>query len=163
FWDHFNAPAGGYPAVLPPPLGHGPVPPEVLGHYRNVVWVGNAFNGDADSWVQTPIRSYLDAGGNVLLLAKDAQVFLDDGLLAYLGISFTSTGATINDYTATRPGFSNLTRTGTQNAVAVFDTVRTQSDTELLYKTVTGFTPQRGVGIVRLRAGGAGLRANGGR
>jgi cytochrome c1 len=163
FWDHFSAPAGGYPAVLPPPLGHGPVPPDVLGHYRNVVWVGNAFNGDADSWVQTPIRSYLDAGGNVLLLCKDAQVFLDDGLLAYLGITFTNLGATINDYVATRQGFVNLTRTGTQSAVAAFDTVRSQPDTQLLYKTTTGFTPQRGVGFVRLRASGAGLRAAGGR
>jgi len=45
----------------------------------------------------------------------------------------------------------------------VFDTVRTQPDTQLLYKTTSGFSPQRGVGVVRLRAGGAGLRANGGR
>jgi aminopeptidase N len=163
FWDHFSAPAGGYPAVLPAPLGHGPVPPEVLGHYRNVVWVGNDFNGDVDSWVQTPIRSYLDAGGNVYLLCKDAQVFLDDGLLAYLGITLTNVGATINDCLATRPGLSSLTRTGTQSANAVFDTVRTQPDTQLLYKTTSGFSPQRGVGVVRLRAGGAGLRANGGR
>ena len=163
FWDHFNAPAGGYPAVLPAPLGHGPVPPEVLGHYRNVVWVGNAFNGDADSWVQTPIRPYLDAGGNVFLLCKDAQVFLDDGLLAYLGITLTDVGVFINDCLATRPGLSNLTRTGTQSGNAVFDTVRTQPDTQLLYKTTSGFSPQRGVGVVRLRAGGAGLRATGGR
>jgi hypothetical protein len=56
-----------------------------------------------------------------------------------------------------------LTRTGTQSAVAAFDTVRSQPDTQLLYKTTTGFTPQRGVGVVRLRAGGAGLRATGGR
>jgi hypothetical protein len=164
FWDHFSAPPGGYPAVLPPPLGHGPVPPEVLGHYRNVVWVGNAFNGDADSWVQTPIRPYLDAGGNVLLLCKDAQVFLDDGLLDYLGITLTDVGVFINDCVATRPGFvANLTRTGTQSGCAVFDTVRSRADTELFYKTTSGFSPHRGVGVVRLRAGGAGLRANGGR
>jgi aminopeptidase N len=163
FWDHFSAPSGGYPVVLPAPLGHGPVPPEVLGHYRNVVWVGNAVNGDVDSWVQTPIRPYLDAGGNVLLLCKDAQVFLDDGLLAYLGLTLTNVGVTLNDCLATRPGFVDLGRTGTQSANAVFDTVRTQPDTQLLYKTTSGFSPQRGVGMVRLRAGGAGLRATGGR
>src|SRR4030095_6888814 len=101
--------------------------------------------------------------GNVLLLCKDAQAFLDDGLLAYLGITFTNVGVTINDYVATRPGFANLTRTGTQSANAVFDTVRTQPDTQLLYKTTSGVSPQRGVGVVRLRAGGAGWRANGGR
>jgi hypothetical protein len=163
FWDHFNAPAGGYPAVLPAPLGHGPVPRDVLGHYRNVVWVGNDFNGDVDSWVQTALRSYLDAGGNVFLLAKDGQDFLDPDLLAYLGVTLTGTGATIVDCVATRPGLVNLARTGAQSACVVFDTVRTQPDSQLLWKTTSGFSPQRGIGVVRLRAGGAGLRAAGGR
>ena len=73
-------------------------------------------------------------------------------------------GAFINDCVATRPGFvANLTRTGTQSGCAVFDTVRSRADTELFYKTTSGFSPHRGVGVVRLRAGGAGLRANGGR
>ena len=78
FWDHFAAPAAGYPATLPAPLGHGAVPPNVLGHYRNVIWVGNNFNGDLDSWVQTPILSYLRAGGNVLLLSRQGDVFLTE-------------------------------------------------------------------------------------
>jgi len=163
FWDHFPAPISGYPGTLPPPLGRGPVPPEVLGHYRNVIWVGNNFNGDADSWVQTPILGYLRAGGNVLLMTRQAEAFLSDSLLAYLGITLTSTAATINDYVATRPGLVNLTRTGTQNPCAVFDTVRTQPDSQLLWKTTIGFTPQRGVGVIRMPAGGAGLRAQGGR
>jgi hypothetical protein len=29
FWDHFDAPEGGYPPTLPAPLGHGPVPSEI--------------------------------------------------------------------------------------------------------------------------------------
>jgi hypothetical protein len=36
-------------------------------------------------------------------------------------------------------------------------------DTELLYKTTTGFTPPRGLGVLRKPVGGAGLRPNGGR
>jgi len=163
FWDHFPAPAGGYPAVLPPPLGRGPVPPEVLGHYRNVVWVGNDQNGDADSWVQTPILSYLQAGGNVLLMTREGQSFLDSALLDWLGVSVLDQGFTINDCVATRPGLGNLTRTGTQSVCAVFDTVLTHADGQLLYKTTIGFTPQKGVGVIRMPAGGAGLRSNGGR
>jgi hypothetical protein len=163
FWDHFPAPAGGYPAGVPAPLGHGPVPPEILGHYRNVVWAGNSFNGDQDSWVQTPILNFLRAGGNVFLMTRQAEVFLDDSLLTYLGIHFTGTGALINDCVATRPGLSNLGRIGSQSVCAVFDTVRSQTDSQLLYKTTVGFTPQAGVGVVRLPAGGAGLRPQGGR
>src|SRR5262249_39917421 len=151
------------PAGLPAPLGHGPVPPEVLGHYRNLVWAGNNSNGDLDSWVQTPILNYLNAGGNVLLMTRQGEAFLDDSLLDYLGIQFAVTGALINDCVATRPGFANLTRTGSQSVCAVFDTVRTRPDTQLLYKTTVGFNPQRGVGVARIPEGGAGLRSSGGR
>ena len=163
FWDHFQAPAGGYPGTLPAPLGHGPVPPSVLGHYRNVIWVGNSFNGDDDSWIQTPILNYLKAGGNALLMTRFGEHFLGGLLLDYLGITFTESSTTVLDCVATRPGFTNLSRIGTQSLVAVFDTVRSLPDTELLYKTTTGFSPQRGLGVIRKPAGGAGLRPNGGR
>jgi hypothetical protein len=163
FWDHFPAPISGYPGTLPAPLGRGPVPPEVLGHYRNVVWVGNDQNGDIETWMQTPVLNYLRAGGNVLLMTRQGESFLSDSLLDYLGITLTSTGTTPNDCLATRPGFVNLTRTGTQSLCAVFDTVRTRPDTQLLFKTTVGFTPQRGLGVIRMPVGGAGLRAQGGR
>ncbi len=163
FWDHFSAPVGGYPATLPAPLGQGSVPPDVLGRYRNIVWVGNNFNGDADSWVQTPMLNYLRAGGNVLLMTRQAEAFLSDSLLAWLGITLTHTGATLDDCIATRAGFVNMTRTGAQSACVAFDTVRAHADSELLFKTTTGFTPHRGLGVVRMPAGGAGLRPTGGR
>ncbi len=162
-WDHFPAPAGGYPGTLPPPLGHGPVPPDVLGHYRNVIWVGNSFSGDADSWIQTPIRNYLEAGGNVLLMTRLAEHFLGGPLLDYLGMTITQASTTVQDCIATRPGFTSLTRAGTQSSVAVFDSVRSLADTQLLYKTTTGFTPQRGLGVIRMPVGGKGLRPQGGR
>ena len=163
FWDHFAAPAAGYPATLPAPLGHGAVPPNVLGHYRNVIWVGNNFNGDLDSWVQTPILSYLRAGGNVLLLSRQGDVFLTDSLRTYLGITFTNTGATFTDCLATRPGLLNMTRTAAQSLCALFDTTRTRTDTQLLFKATAGLTTPRGLGVIRMPVGGAGLRPNGGR
>lgn len=163
FWDHFDTPAGGYPATLPARLGRGPVPAEVLGHYRNVVWVGNNFNGDLASWQDTPILSYLRAGGNVLLLSRMGDQFLGDSLRAYLGINWTSASATLQDCLSTRPGFSNIATLGTQNLCSVFDSVRTTSESELLYRVSTGFTPSRGVGAVRMPAAGAGSRPQGGR
>jgi len=76
FWDNFSTPSGGYPAALPAPLGHGAVPPEVMGRYRVVIWVGNNYNGDLASWQSSPVLSYLRAGGNVLLMSRYGDQFL---------------------------------------------------------------------------------------
>jgi aminopeptidase N len=163
FWDAFAAPAGGYPAALPAPLGHGAVPAEVMGHYRNVVWVGNNYNGDLASWQDTPVLSYLRVGGNLLLMSRMGDSFLGDSLRPYLGINWANTGATLNDCLATRPGFVNVSRIGTQSSCAVFDTVRTTAESQLLFRVSSGFNPSRGIGAIRVPAAGAGFRPRGGR
>lgn len=163
FWDAFQTPAGGYPGTLPAPLGHGAVPASVIGQYRNVVWVGNNLNGDLAAWFDTPIRSYMKAGGNVLLMTRSGEQFLLDSLRSDLGITFTNTNATLNDCLATRPGFTSMTRLGTQSLCAAFDTVRSRPDTDLLFRVASGFTPTRGIGVVRRPVGGAGSRPTGGR
>ena len=162
FWDHFSTPAGGYPATLPVPLGHGAVPPEVMGRYRNVIWVGNDYSGDLSSWMSSPILSYLKSGGNVLLMTRMGDQFLGDSLRDYLGINFAS-GTTLYDCIATRPGLTDIARLGTQSNDVVFDTVRTRTDTQLLYKVVSNYTPNRGIGVIRQPAGGGTSRADGGR
>ena len=163
FWDNFQAPGAGYPSPLPVPLGHGSVPASVLGHYRNVIWVGNNFNGDLPAWLDTPILSYLKAGGNVLLMSRFGASFLTDSLLDYAGISFTSVGVTLQDCIATRPALINLPLLGTQSFCDVFDTLRTRADSELLFRTQNGFNPKRGIGVIREPVGGAGGRPMGGR
>jgi aminopeptidase N len=162
FWDVFSTPSGGYPAVLPVPLGHGAVPPEVMGHYRVVIWVGNNWNGDLVSWQTSPVLSYLRAGGNVLLLSRYGDQFLGDSLRNYLGVTL-ATGTTLNDCVATRPGLGTIARLGTQNTCVVFDTVRTRTDTQLLYKVVSGYTPNRGIGFIRQPVEGGTHRPDGGR
>jgi hypothetical protein len=163
FWDTFAAPAAGYPAALPAPLGHGAVPADVLGHYRIVVWVGNNYNGDLASWTSTPILSYLRAGGDVLLMSRMGNQFLGDSLRAYLGINWASTSAVLSDCIATRPGYTNQSLLLTQDYASVFDTVRTTPESQLLFKASAGFTPNRGLGAIRIPAGGMGSRAAGGR
>ena len=163
FWDVLAAPAAGYPVTLPAPLGHDAVPADVLGHYRNVIWVGNNFAGDLFGWQASPILSYLRAGGNVLLMTRQGDVFLGDSLRAYLGVNWTNTGATLLDATPTRPGLVGMTRLSTQNVCAVFDTIVITPETQLLLRTTSGFTPARGIGAIRVPAGGAGLRPRGGR
>ncbi|MAF26286.1 MAG: M1 family metallopeptidase [Gemmatimonadota bacterium] len=70
FWDTFAEPASGYPAILPTPAGHGAVPADLLGNYSAVIWVGNHYQGDLADWQETPVLSYLEAGGNVLLMSR---------------------------------------------------------------------------------------------
>ena len=163
FWDAFAAPAAGYPAALPAPLGHGAVPADLLGHYRAVVWVGNNYNGDLAAWQSTPVLSYLRAGGDLLLMARQGDQFLGDSLRTYLGVTWTNTSTTLNDCVATKPGFVNQSLTSTQNYCSVFDTTRTTSESQLLFKVSSGFTPNRGIGAIRVPAAGMGVRSNGGR
>lgn len=162
FWDVFATPAGGYPAGVPAPLGHGEVPPDVLGRYRAVVWVGNNFNGDLEAWNETPVLSYLRAGGNLLLMTRMGNLFLGDSLRAYLGINWALTSTTLNDCLPTRPGLVAMTPSS-MNLCSVFDTVRTTPESHLLFRASAGFTPNRGIGAVRIPPGGAGTRPTGGR
>jgi hypothetical protein len=162
FWDTFATPFGGYPATLPVPLGHGAVPSEVMGRYRVVIWVGNNYNGDLASWQSSPVLSYLRAGGNVLLMSRNGEQFLGDSLRDYLGVN-AATGTTLYDCVATRPGLGTIARIGTQNSCVVFDTVRTRTDTQLLYKVVSNYTPNRGIGFIRQPVEGGTHRTDGGR
>jgi len=45
----------------------------------------------------------------------------------------------------------------------VFDTVRSTSESALLFRANAGFSPSRGIGAIRMPASGAGLRPAGGR
>jgi hypothetical protein len=163
FWDVFGTPSGGYPSTLPTPIGHGDLPADVMGHYRVIVWVGGNFSGDLASWQATPILSYLQAGGDVLLMTRGGSSFITGDLQTYLGINWTTASTTLNDCIATRPGYSNMSLLGSQTTCSVFDTVRTTSESQLLFKAQSGFTPNRGIGVIRTPASGMGSRSIGGR
>jgi hypothetical protein len=161
FWDVFDAPSGGYPSSLPAPLGHGVLMPEVMGHYKTVVWIGNNYNGDLAAWMDSPVYSYLQAGGNLLLLSRHGSQFLSGPLQSYLGISFLGTG-NILDCIATYPGLTNIARQGTQDQVSGFNTT-VGSETTLLYKAVSGHTPNWGIGAIRIPPAGGTYNPQGGR
>jgi parallel beta-helix repeat protein len=161
FWDCFAAPSRGYPGHLPAPLGHGPLPEHVLNQYSTVVWIGNHYIGDLDVWLQTPIMPYVKSGGNLLLLTRSGQSFLDPEMQQYLGITWREApGSTLRNCVATQTGLSNMTLTGNQNQNAVFDVNLAQSST-LLFQDTLSFSQARGLGVWRNPASGGPFRDDG--
>ena len=156
FWDTFPAPAGGYPANLPTPLGHGAVPGDLIGQYSAVVWVGNHYNGDLADWVDSPIASYLAAGGNVLLLSRRGNSFLDGSLTSYLGIDWTSLQISLNNCTAVHGAFGDIPFTGSQSWNDVFSTSVGPNSTLLFRDGVS-----RGTGVIVEPPGGGTHRPDG--
>ncbi len=162
FWDCFSEPSEGYPANLPAPLGHGSVPAGVIARYSTVIWVGNNYNGDLAKWSETPILSYLQAGGNVLLMSRRSQSFLDPDLTDYLGVTFQETDATLGNCLAVAPGLVNIPFTGSQSWNDVYLT-SVAAGTTLLFQDTQGFAGARGTGAWVAPAGGGTNRLDGGR
>ncbi len=160
FWDNFSEPSGGYPSTLPTPLGHGSVPAEVIGAYSSVIWVGNNYQGDLPKWQETPILSYLEAGGNILLMTRRGQNFVGNDLENYLGINFVDDGG-LGDCTATYLGLVNIPFTGSQTYNDVFSTAVGPNST-LLFKDTSGFGVDRGTGVHAQPPGGGSHRPEGG-
>ena len=153
FWDCFNEPGGGYPETLPPAEGHGRVPSSTLGSYETLIWVGNDYGGDLSCWINTSILSYLEAGGNVLLMSRQGANFLDEEMRDYLGITFVN-GSTIYDCISVHPELTDLTRIGTQSYCGAFDQQLTQPTSTLLYIATQGYNPDAGIGVWRAPEGG---------
>jgi len=160
FWDTFPAPAGGYVPQLPAPAGTGPVPAEIIGGYSAVVWVGNHYNGDLPKWTETPVRSYLEAGGNLLLLTRRSRSFLQGDLDDYLGIIWAEATANLGNCVAVYPGLANIPFTGSQSYNDVFRTTVAAGST-LLFEDTAGFSVDRGLGVHDQPAGGGTWRPEG--
>ena len=162
FWDCFPETGSGYPSNLPAPLGHGPVPPDTLQQFSTVVWVGNNYNLDILSWYDTPILSFLNVGGNVLLLARMGQDFLSQPMQQYLGITWRESGwNTLGECVAGYPGLVSMTLTGLQSFCAVFDTSLSGAESELLFADTSTFSTDRGLGVWRRPVGGGLHRTDG--
>jgi aminopeptidase N len=162
FWDCFDTPPGGYPSELPAPLGHGAVPGSVIGQYKAVVWVGGAYGGDDGIWNNTPIYSYLQAGGDVMLMTRMADSYLIDLYRQYLGINWLANG-TITDCIASYPGLTNIGRLGTQSYITGYNLTNMGPESLPLYKAVAGHSPNWGLGVMKQPVAGGTYNPTGGR
>ena len=159
FWDTFAEPGGGYPSTLPTPIGHGPVPSRVMGEYSTVIWVGNHYNGDLADWFESPIDSYLDVGGNLLLMSRRGQSFLDADLSTYLGVTWSQAQITLSNCTAQVPELVNIAFTGSQSWNDAVSLTLGPNST-LLFQDTGG--NNRGTGVRVQPPGGGEYRPEGG-
>lgn len=148
FWDCFAEPSGGYPQTLPPPLGHGRVPSSALGGFEAVIWVGNNYGGDLFCWQNTSIMPYLEAGGNVLLMTRHGEFFLNTDMLDYLGITQVN-GSALLDCISVHEELTDIGRIGMQSYCMVFDQELSQQTSTLLYLADQGYDPDVGIGVLR--------------
>jgi hypothetical protein len=163
FWDCFDAPVNGYPATLPEPLGHGKVPSSVLGQYSTVIWVGSNYEGDLERWLETSVLSYLEAGGNLILVAERGQDFLNADMQEYLGITLSENSPVrTRNCVATYSGLNDMTVIFTQYYNAIFDTASISAQSTLLFKETASFDIPKGIGVWSKPAAGGTNRSDGG-
>ena len=153
FWDTFSEPSGGYPSTLPVPVGYGAVTADIIGAYSTVIWVGNHYNGDLADWQETPIASYLEVGGNVILMSRRGSSFIGDDLTDHLGITWAETEESLGNCMSNYLGLVNIAFTGSQSWNDVFYTSVGPNST-LLFKDTSGFSVDRGTGVHAQPVGG---------
>jgi hypothetical protein len=160
FWDVFGAPAGGYVPELPTPIGNGPIDAATLGRYSTVIWVGNDYDGDLPSWIDAAVISYLDAGGNVLLMTRLGANFLTQLRMDYLGAEIVNATDTVTDAAAVYPGLVNMPSIGTQNLVSSLSPTPVQPESQVLFLDAVDNT--RALGMWRRPVEGGSFRNSGG-
>jgi hypothetical protein len=163
FWDCFLPPDLGYPSTLPEPKGHGRVPANVLGKYSTVIWIGNNYQGDISAWFQTSVLSFLKAGGNLFLITRHGQEFIDEDKRDYLGIEWAESSMnTLGNCMSEYPGLVSMTFTDIQSSNAVFDTKFYDDQSILLFKETTSFLEDRAIGVWKKPKSGGTYRNKGG-
>jgi len=136
---------------------------DILGQFSTVIWIGNDYGGDLGSWQQTSILPYLEAGGNVLLITRKGQTYIDSDMKEYLGITWAENPlSTINNCIATYPGLADMSYTGNQSYNAVFETEFTNTESVLLFQETASFGTTRGLGVKCQPLYGGTYRSNGG-
>jgi hypothetical protein len=164
FWDCFGTPSGGYPSTLPDPIGHGKVPDDILGQFSSIVWIGGDFStNDLSYWQQASIVPYLNAGGNILLMAGNASSYITNEMEQYIGISSIDTlhKGVLNCRSA-YPGLNDMEFLAEQTYISVFDANLSNQECTLLFEGTDDSDETWGLGAWFKPAAGGTHRSDGG-
>ena len=164
FWDCFETvPEGGYPSTLPEPLGRGVIPDYIMNQFSTVIWVGNGYQGDLEIWEETNVLHYLESGGNLLLMTRRGNDFINGDIRRYLGIQWEEEAyIEIQDCIAVYPGLVDIGLTGSQTNNSVFNININKAGCELLFKETSSFGVDRGLGVWYRPESGGTFRSDGG-
>lgn len=163
FWDLFEAPTRGYPSTLPGPIGQGAIPYDTLKNYSTVIWLGNFAGGGLVFWNESPIKKYLQHGGNLLLLTTKGSAFIDDEMRDNLGVNWVEPElASFENCEALYPGLVDMNLIGMQIGNSVFDTRQMDETSSLLFVETTSFEDTLGIGVWQKPAFGGMYSADGG-
>jgi hypothetical protein len=148
FWDVFAKPSSGYPGNITAPAGVGAVPPDELGKYCTVVWIGNAYNGDDAVWNNSNIWEYLKAGGNVVLIARQGRSFISTDLQAFTGLTWTQgQQPSLEECKAQQSWLLDMTFTGDQGLVNAFQPTLSRTENDILFTDSKAFATPQGIGL----------------
>jgi len=148
FWDLYDQPSGGYPSTLPEAIGNGQLINNTISDYSTIVWVSDLRNGDLNTWKSLAIIDYLNEGGNVILVTKRGQEFINEPMREYLGITWDNEKyLSISDLKSVNENFSDINLTSVSTAVSLFETSLTRDDSELIYVSEENFDAPKGSGV----------------
>lgn len=148
FWDCFETPSNQFPLTVPEAIGHLTIPLDTLLQFSSVIWAGNNYGGDLSIWRNTDIMEYIKLGGNVLLMGRSGNEFINEELAARIGLQWSNPAVTLfNECTPVVPGLDQMEFTGLQSFVASFDTAITNPDSKLLFVDASVTDDPKGLGI----------------
>jgi PKD repeat protein len=110
-WDLFGGQGFSFidnPKVARADLFNRSIPLSVLKLYKKVIWIGNNYNGDLNSFNPATVLQYLQKGGNFLLATRMASVFFDAPLKSYCGVTQVSADMTVNQLLALDNNLVNM-------------------------------------------------------
>ncbi|MFC2134222.1 CotH kinase family protein [Bacteroidota bacterium] len=169
FWDCFYTSYQLYPSNLPDPIGHGVIPDDILFQFSTVVWIGNNYQGDLECWNQTSINTYLEKGGNVVLLARSGNSFLTGELIERLGIWWIDESPAVTwNCISVYPGLQNIALNIDpdvgiyQSIVGVFESTLNNNESRLLFQETFSFGVPQGLGVWNRPLSGGTLKIDGG-
>jgi hypothetical protein len=106
---------------------------------------------------------YLKAGGNLFLITRHGQEFVDEEMRDYLGIYWAeNTTNTLADCISDYSGLVSMAFTDVQSSNAVFNTIFYNEESVLLFKETTSFSEERALGVWKKPKTGGTYRSGGG-
>lgn len=83
------------------------IPTSILDKYKKIIWIGNNFGGDLQFFNSNQVIDYVTRGGNFLLATRMANLFFNQALRTYCGITAITGDQTVSQLISLDPNLVN--------------------------------------------------------